>query len=178
MGRLHKPTAQHIAEGTLRASRANPAEPQYEPVAPAMPETVELRPAAAAEWDRVAPLLEAQRVLTKVDRVALATYCLLVADLDALEATKRAPDWSPIIADVSVDGAGVEHVKPRAHPVLAQTVRTANELRHYMGQLGMTPSSRPRVSSGGGSPPVGATSGGSGGSAFEQFKARRKTLAG
>ena len=172
-GRPHKPTAIKRAQGTLRPTRETGREPAYEPAAPEKPATVAARPAASAEWDLIVPLLSAQRVLTKADRLAVTGYCLLAADLEALERTKQAADWSPIVHDVSVDGAGVEHVRPRAHPVLGQSVRTLNELRHYLVQLGLTPSSRSKVASEG---PASSAAAGGEPSAFEAYKARRKTL--
>src|SRR5581483_7260694 len=78
------PTPTKILElrGSWRA-KERPGEPQPPPGAPPMPEW--LSEEARAEWQRMAPELEALGLLSVLDRAALAAYCQAYAEL--VEAT-------------------------------------------------------------------------------------------
>ena len=165
MARPRKPTAQHEVDNTLRPDRQNAAEPVYPIAAPDKPAVVSGRVAASAEWDRIVPILVAQRVLTVADLSGLVGYCSAYADLVAMEAIKAAPEYEPLVHDVSVDRKGVEHRRARAHPAISSSIHSASELRQWATQLGLTPASRPKVSSA----PIQAVS------AFAKFAAKRRT---
>src|SRR4051812_31093346 len=76
-GRKPKPTALKRAEGNPGKRRLPANEPTPEIAAPDCP--AHLTAGARAEWDRLAPELEANGLLTRVDRAALAGYCVLYA---------------------------------------------------------------------------------------------------
>ena len=59
-----KPTARKKAEGTYRADRAAPNEPTPEPAMPEMPAEIASDVDATLCWNRTAPKLLADRVLT------------------------------------------------------------------------------------------------------------------
>ena len=69
-----KPSKIKALKGTLRKGRTNPTEPQPAPGIPEPPEWME--PEAAAEFRRVARLLEPLAYLTEQDRGVLAAYAL------------------------------------------------------------------------------------------------------
>ena len=142
-----KPKALHDRDGTFRPDRQNAAEPAYRVAAPKKPRIVAARPAASKEWTRITKLLLSQRVLSEADLCAVTGYCAAWADLVDAEQVKADTGYRPILVDVSVDGAGVEHIRHRAHPILAASVKASVELRPWAQQLGLTPASRARVSS-------------------------------
>jgi len=164
MGRPRKPTAQHAIDNTLRPDRENVDEPVYQVTAPDKPTVVSGRVAASAEWDRIVPILVAQRVLTVADLSGLVGYCSAFADLVEMEAIKASPGYTPLVHDISVDRKGVEHRRERAHPAIVASIHSASELRQWATQLGLTPASRAKVSSAP-APTV---------SAFAQFAAKRR----
>lgn len=144
MPRARKPTAQHKRDGTYRPDRQG-AEAHYPLGAPPMPAEVAGRAAAAAEWRRLVPLLEDQRVITVADVAPLVGYCCALADVLEVERAKGDPDWRPLLVDLVVDGAGVEHRRVKANPLTAQGYKAAHELRQWAIQLGVTPSARAGV---------------------------------
>jgi len=74
-GRKPKPTAQKIAEGHPGKRRLTRDEMRASAGMPEPPEPVATDPIALAEWNRVAPDLYANGVLTKVDAMALGAWC-------------------------------------------------------------------------------------------------------
>lgn len=76
MGRPSKPTALKLLDGD-RSDRVNTQEPKPS-TSPIVP-TDELGADAREVWDRLAPDLIAQRVLTAWDADAFTTYCKTVA---------------------------------------------------------------------------------------------------
>jgi phage terminase small subunit len=72
-GRKPKPTYLKILDGNPGRRPNNPGEPQPPRRAPTCPS--HLCPAAKAEWKRLAAQLTVLRILTELDRAALAAYC-------------------------------------------------------------------------------------------------------
>ena len=72
-GRRPKPTRMKVLTGNPGKRPLNQTEPQPEPVIPDCP--VELGPSARREWDRLVGQLASLRILTPLDRAALAAYC-------------------------------------------------------------------------------------------------------
>jgi len=158
-----KSLQQHQLDGTTRPDRHPPTRSTAERPPATQPEHLAARPDAAREWDRVAPLLQRQGLITAADQVALAAYCAAFADFCALERLKAQAGFTPVIQTTTREG----HVSTRAHPAIAAGIRVAGELRAWAVQLGLTPASRTAVS------PV---PGGEATSAFDAFRARRRTL--
>lgn len=78
-GRRPKPIRLKALTGNPGKRPLNPAELNPEPNVPECP--AELGPVAHREWDRLAGELGALRILTNLDRAALAAYCGAYAPL-------------------------------------------------------------------------------------------------
>jgi len=127
------PTKIKALRGTLRKHRANANEPKAQPGMPACP--AELGIIAKREWRRISRHLSAMGLLTTADRAALALYC------DAygrwLEAIKALQQYGVVIKS------------PNGYPVQSPYVAIANkageQVRLLLGEFGMSPASRTRV---------------------------------
>ena len=94
-GRKPKPTYIKVITGNLGNRPLNVNEPRPEPATPNCP--AELRPAAQREWHHLAGELGKLRVLTNLDRGALAAYCsAYVLWAEAIEAIPYATPWSGV----------------------------------------------------------------------------------
>ena len=82
-GRRPKSAIEHALAGTVSQTRTNPREPAYPIEAPAKPRHVARNRAANAEWNRIVPILLAQRTISPAYRAALEAYVLLYAELVA-----------------------------------------------------------------------------------------------
>ncbi len=132
--------------------KPNKKEPQPEtsdkvPKAPAY-----LSKVAQAEWRRMAKLLHPIGLLTRVDEVALSAYCSCFDQW--VEATAHVQKFGPIISTSKKDKNGVllkdENGKVLTggmeySPYLAVSNRAMVEMRKWMTEFGMTPSSRSNV---------------------------------
>jgi hypothetical protein len=72
-GRKPKPTVLKLITGNPGRRPLNRREPKLRPGIPSCPP--HLSPEAKREWSRVIPLLAECRLVTEVDRAALAAYC-------------------------------------------------------------------------------------------------------
>jgi P27 family predicted phage terminase small subunit len=109
-------------------------EPRPEPAIPDCPP--ELNPAARREWDRLVGELGKLRVLTGLDRAALAAYCGAYALwAEATEALQK---------------FGVMVKSPNGFPVQSPYLSIANRQAEIMmriaSEFGFTPASRGRIS--------------------------------
>lgn len=89
-----------------------------------------------AEWSRVGRILNKLHVLTDADVTALAAYC---------DAYCRWRDARKAIEDegmTTTTGAG----NLKAHPATVVVHQAMTEMRQFMVEFGLTPSSRTRVS--------------------------------
>lgn len=84
---------------------------------------VGLHGAAVAVWAELAPLAVQARTLTPETARALGDLCVAIVTRDAMAA--RIAEDGLTFQKVSVDGAGVEHVEIKAHPLIA----------HHRGQM-------------------------------------------
>ena len=111
----------------------NENEPKPEVAIPECPG--ELGPVARLEWDRLVAQLVPLRILTHLDRAALAQYCAAYSLwLEAIEATQKY-------------GAMVK--SPSGYPVQSPYVSIANRQTEIMmriaSEFGFTPASRSRI---------------------------------
>lgn len=88
------------------------------------------------EWRRVAPLLLAMRVLRDTDLTALAVYCEAYARFR--EARKELDENGGLTTDT-----GTGSIK--THPSVTVLNQAVAQMRAFMVEFGMTPSSRGRV---------------------------------
>jgi P27 family predicted phage terminase small subunit len=144
-GRKPKPTRQKRLEGNPGKRRM----PTDEPTPPATPAPLLTAPVelqanarARAEWDRLAPMLYRIRLATNADRSALVALCLEWARY--LDATERIATLGLIIPTPSG--------YPMPNPYLAIATKALASCTKLWPELGLTPSSRSRLSTPGDGP--------------------------
>ncbi|KDN73926.1 P27 family phage terminase small subunit [Streptomyces olindensis] len=92
------------------------------------------RAVAAREWARVVPLLQMAAGLSAVDRSTAVDYCLCVARLEWCE--RR----------LSVEGLiSMGQRGPCRNPLTTIATQYRTQLKAYIGELGLSPSSRGRI---------------------------------
>ena len=132
-GRRPKPTALKRATGNPGKRKLNEHEPKPDAAVPEFPPHLDAE--AQEEWARVTPQLMRLRVLTRLDRAALAVYC---------QAWSR---W--VDAETKLRQFGAVIKTPRGYPVQNPYLGIANTamatMLRYLGEFGMTPSSRSRI---------------------------------
>jgi len=136
-GRKPTPTALRLLRGNPRKHPVNAKEPK-----PASLENLEppewLDDAAKIEWRRIAPMLARLGVLTETDADALCAYCESFTTWKI--ATKRIRQFGMV---VKVGKGGIEI------PVISPYVKIAHhamaQMKSFLTEFGMTPSSRARI---------------------------------
>jgi P27 family predicted phage terminase small subunit len=133
-GRRPKPTRLKLLTGNPGRRPLNANEPKPEAVVPECP--VELGPVARREWDRLAGELAPLRILTNLDRAALAAYCGAYGM------------WAEATEAIQKFGTMVK--SPTGYPVQSPYVSIANRQAEIMmriaSEFGFTPASRSRIS--------------------------------
>jgi len=132
-GHKPKPTHLKLLEGNPGKRAINGAEPQPARGIPTCP--AHLSPPAKAEWKRLAQDLHRIGLLTLVDRGALAAYCQSWGRW--VEAERKLQETPPLLKT------------PAGYVQISPWLTIANKERElmarYMGELGLTPSSRSRL---------------------------------
>lgn len=132
-GRRPKPSRLKLLTGNPGKRPLNANEPKPEVAIPECP--VELGPVARREWDRMATQLAALRILTHLDRAALAAYCGAYAM------------WAEATEAIQKYGTMVK--SPTGYPVQSPYVSIANRQAEIMmrvaSEFGFTPASRSRI---------------------------------
>jgi P27 family predicted phage terminase small subunit len=133
-GRRPKPTRLKVLTGNPGKRPLNVAEPAPEPTVPDCPP--EIGELARREWDRLAPELAKLRMVTNLDRAALAAYCSAYAF------------WAEANEAIQKYGAMIK--SPSGYPVQSPYVSIANRQTEIMiriaSEFGFTPASRSRIS--------------------------------
>ena len=133
-GRRPKPTRLKQLTGNPGKRPLNENEPKPEPSVPECPP--ELGPLAQREWNRLVGELGPLRILTHLDRGALASYCGAYAL------------WAE--ATEAIQKYGVMIKAPTGFPVQSPYVAIANRQTEIMmriaSEFGFTPASRSRIS--------------------------------
>jgi P27 family predicted phage terminase small subunit len=133
-GRRPKPTQVEVLTGNPGKRPLNTEEPKPETAIPDCP--VELGPGARAEWDRLSSQLGKLKLLTDLDRAALAAYCGAYAL------------WAEATEAIQKYGAMVK--SPTGYPIQSPYVSIANRQAEIMmriaSEFGFTPASRSRIS--------------------------------
>lgn len=133
-GRRPKPTRLKMLTGNPGKRPLNDDEPRPDVNIPECPS--ELGPVAQREWHRLVSELAALRLLTNLDRAALAAYCGAYA-LWA-EATEAIQKYGSMIK--SPTGFPIQS------PYLAIANRQAEIMMRIASEFGFTPASRSRIS--------------------------------
>jgi P27 family predicted phage terminase small subunit len=132
-GRKPKPTRLKVLTGNPGKRPLNHNEPRPEPAVPECPP--ELGDSARREWDRLVGELTSLRVLTNLDRAALAAFCGAYAL------------WAEATEAIQRFGAMVK--SPSGYPIQSPYVSIANRQAEIMmriaGEFGFTPASRSRI---------------------------------
>jgi P27 family predicted phage terminase small subunit len=133
-GRRPKPTRMKVLTGNPGKRPLNDTEPRPQAAVPDCPS--ELGDLARQEWNRLVGELAALKMLTNLDRAALAAYCGAYA-LWA-EATQASQKY------------GVMIKSPTGFPIQSPYVSIANRQAEIMmriaSEFGFTPASRSRIS--------------------------------
>jgi P27 family predicted phage terminase small subunit len=133
-GRKPTPTRLKLLTGNPGKRPLNPDEPKPEVAVPECP--VELGPVARQEWNRMVTELVPLRILTHLDRAALASYCGAYAM------------WAEATEAIQKYGSMVK--SPSGYPVQSPYVAIANRQTEIMmriaSEFGFTPASRSRIS--------------------------------
>jgi P27 family predicted phage terminase small subunit len=133
-GRKPKPTALKELQGNPGKRALNRSEPKPTSKRPSAPSF--LNGEAKKEWNRMVRLLFALKLVTEVDRAALAAYC---------QAWAR---W--IEAEAGIRDEGMVITTEKGNLIQSPYVGIANQsmkqMRAFLVEFGMTPSSRSRVS--------------------------------
>jgi P27 family predicted phage terminase small subunit len=133
-GRRPKPTHLKLLQGNPGKRPINPNEPRPKIEIPPAPE--HLSEAAKTEWNRIAEVLARLRLLTALDRAALAAYCTVYARwVEAEEALKKT---GPVVKSPSG--------YPMISPYLVVANRALEQMRAYLVEFGLSPASRSRIS--------------------------------
>lgn len=132
-GRRPKPTRMKILTGNPGKRPLNDDEPMPNTSIPECPP--ELGPLARREWNRLAGELASLRLLTNLDRAALAAYCGAYAL------------WAEATEAIQKFGAMVK--SPTGYPIQSPYVSIANRQTELMmriaSEFGFTPASRSRI---------------------------------
>ncbi len=133
-GRRPKPSRIKVLTGNPGKRPFNPTEPRPEPVIPECP--AELGPIARREWDRLVGQLASLRILTPLDRAALAAHCGAYGL------------WAEATEAIQKYGAMVKSPTgfPMQSPYVAIANRQAEIMMRIASEFGFTPASRSRIS--------------------------------
>lgn len=133
-GRRPKPTRLKLLTGNPGKRPINMDEPMPEAVIPDCPP--ELGPVAQKEWSRLSGELGKLRILTQLDRAALAAYCGAYSL------------WAEATENIQKFGTMVK--SPSGYPIQSPYVSIANRQAEIMmriaSEFGFTPASRSRIS--------------------------------
>jgi len=133
-GRKPIPNNLKILHGNPGKRPINQREPKPAPIAPKCPAHLDKN--AKREWKRVSPQLEAIGLLSRIDMAALAAYC---------QAYGR---W--VEAESAIRKHGMLIKSPNGYPMMSPYLVISNkavdQMKSFMTEFGMTPSSRSRIS--------------------------------
>jgi P27 family predicted phage terminase small subunit len=145
-GRKPKPSHLKLVEGNRGKRKLNTDEPEFE-LTDIMPPP-ELDDRAKVEWGRVAHQLQAQGVLTDVDRATLAGYCSAYSTYIAAEQSlKKVAEADNVFGGLVVKTSNGTMVQ---NPLIGIRNTALQTMNRFAVELGMTPSSRTRIKVGDG----------------------------
>jgi len=134
VGRKPKPTHLKLPEGEKNKDRINRNEPKPTPIAPKCPK--HLGKEAKKQWKLLAPELERIGLLTKIDGATFAAAC------QAYDRWVQAEKWIQKTGFFNKTPNGSVQISP----ALSIANRAMDQLRKFCSELGMTPTSRARIS--------------------------------
>ena len=162
--RGRKPTPTH-----LKLVRGNPGKRALPKNGTEIPVVVEevtppefLSTDAKVEWGRMIGALVTLKLVSKLDRAALAAYCQAYGRwAQAERALATMAEKDPVAAGLLIKTTGQNVVQS---PLVGVANKAMSDMVRYAAEFGMTPSARVRLNGSGG--------GGAQANPFEQFKRR------
>ncbi len=132
-GRPPTPTRLRVIQGNPGKRKISTAEPKPKTENPKCPE--QLDDEAKREWRRVIRELAAARLISKLDRAALAAYC---------------QSWSRWIeAETKLKQHGVVVKSPNGWPIQSPYLAIANramaQMTTFLSEFGLSPAARTRI---------------------------------
>ena len=137
-GRRPQPTALKVLRGNPSRRRLNAAEPHPPPVTDAFdtpPSPLADDPLAQVEWRRVAPMMRSCGMVSEAEATALIALCQQWSRY--LEAQAKVRSMGMLIKAASGE--------PVTNPYLAVADKALTQCQHLWRELGLTPSSRSRM---------------------------------
>jgi P27 family predicted phage terminase small subunit len=135
-GRKPLPSQFHIIRGNPGHRPINKMEPKPKPEIPTCPRQIQGE--ARKEWRRIVKELHAIGLVSRLDRTALAAYC---------DAYSR---WIEGMTQVAKYGMVVK--APSGYPIVSPYLSIINaalaQMKAFLVEFGMTPSSRSRIKAG------------------------------
>ena len=132
-GRKNTPTALKKLKGNPGKRALNEKEPKPDVEIPECP--AHLTGAAVVEWKRITKELQALGIISKIDRAALAVYCM--AWLDFVYASKMVDDEGEVVT--SEKGGKYQN------PWVGIKTSAMDRLVRISAEFGMTPASRTKI---------------------------------
>ncbi len=142
-GRKPKPSALKTLAGNPGKRALNRREPT--PAVGLPPRRPELDADATAEWQRLGPALVRLGVLTEADGEAFTALCVLYGRAVQIRRAMQDDAAKPLTYRYSHDADGNERVEAKENPLWAIERRTLQLWRAYLGEFGLTPTSRAKV---------------------------------
>jgi P27 family predicted phage terminase small subunit len=133
-GRKPKPTTLKLLAGNPGHRPLNDSEPQAPEGIPDCPDFLD--DVAKSEWSRVCEDLQRMGVLSTVDRPSIAAYCVTYSRW--VEAERHVKQHGLIVKSPT---KGI----PMPNPFLWVATSAMAELRKWLVEFGLTPSSRSRI---------------------------------
>jgi len=143
-GAKPKPTVTKDLQGTLQPCRTNEDEPMptlLEGVE--CPEHLEGDEVARSTWNYYAPLLIKTRILSELDLDTLANFCGIVSDLRGLR--KDIQEHGRLLYVEKMREDGSKYYDAKTNPACTQYNNLLTQFRGYSSNLGLDPTSRPRL---------------------------------
>ncbi len=136
-GRKPKPTMLKLLAGNPGGRRLNEREPQ-----PSLPASLPAPPKhfsrdARREWARTGGMLLRSRVLTEIDLPALAAYATVYGRW--VQAERHIARTGIMVRPVPGSESLVQN------PMLAVANRCLEQMKYFLGEFGLTPSTRSRI---------------------------------
>jgi P27 family predicted phage terminase small subunit len=141
-GRKPTPTGMKAVAGNPGKRPLNDQEAKIEAALPEAPD--ELNGFARAEWVRVSADLYRAGLLTRIDRAALASYCMAYGRwAQAERAIAKMAALDPITGGLMVKTSNGNAVQ---NPLVGTANKAMADMVRYAAEFGMTPSARSRIS--------------------------------
>ena len=133
-----------MIEGEKNKDRINKNEPKPRPIAPQPP--AHLDSIARKEWTRFAPVLGRLGLLTEVDGASFSAYCELYALNVRVSRALKKCGHKMLCEKTTVDMDGGTNIEVKQNPLVVQKRQILAQMRGYIAEFGLSPSSRGRIS--------------------------------